>query len=141
MPTFKKQFTGVPNGEIYPKTYEAGDECPPELVAGAQSLDALDGEGSGSALTRNSLDRALADLPGGNTDPDYVVGAMRSYFGDLFTADDESRVRDLVKPVVVRLSDGLTVDEIKAALVDKSIAIPEGVTRKAELAALLDGGA
>lgn len=141
MPTFKKQFTGVPNGEIYPKTYEAGDECPPELVAGAQSLDALDGEGSGSALTRNSLDRALADLPGGDTDPDYVVGAMRSYFGDLFTADDESRVRDLVKPVVVRLSDGLTVDEIKAALAEKSIAIPEGVTRKAELAALLDGGA
>ncbi|WP_447775643.1 hypothetical protein [Variovorax boronicumulans] len=141
MPTFKKQFTGVPNGDIYPKTYEAGDECPPELVAGAQSLDALDGEGSGSALTRNSLDRALADLPGGNTDPDYVVGAMRSYFGDLFTADDESRVRDLVKPVVVRLSDGLTVDEIKAALAEKSIAIPEGVTRKAELAALLDGGA
>lgn len=140
MPTFKKQFTGVPDGEIYPKTYEAGDECPPELVAGALSLDAIDEEGSGSAPTRDALDTALAELPGGNTNPDYVVGAMRSYFGELFTADDEARVRDVVKQVAAKPSDGLTIEEIKAALAGKSIAIPDGVTRKAELAALLDGG-
>lgn len=36
-------------------------------------------------------------------------------------------------------SDGLKVDEIKAALAAKGIAIPEGVTLKADLAALLDG--
>lgn len=141
MPTFKKQFTGVPNGEIYPKAYEAGDECPPELVAGAQSLDALDGEGSGSAPTRKSLDQALAALPGDNTDPDYVVGAMRSYFGALFTADDEARVRDVIKPVLVKPSDGLKVEDIKAALAEKGIPIPDGVTLKADLAALLDRGA
>ncbi|MBB1599965.1 hypothetical protein [Variovorax sp. UMC13] len=36
-------------------------------------------------------------------------------------------------------SDGLKVEELKAALEAKGIAIPEGVTKKAGLAALLDG--
>ncbi|MNR53757.1 hypothetical protein D3C85_1738230 [compost metagenome] len=35
-------------------------------------------------------------------------------------------------------SDGLKVEEIKAALAAKSIAIPDSVTLKADLAALLD---
>lgn len=35
-------------------------------------------------------------------------------------------------------SDGLKVDELKAALAAKGIEIPEGVTLKADLAALLD---
>ena len=35
-------------------------------------------------------------------------------------------------------SNGLKVDEIKAALETKGIAIPEGMTLKADLAALLD---
>lgn len=47
--------------------------------------------------TRADLDAALLALPDGNTDADYVVRAMRSFFGDLFTEDDEVRVRDLVK--------------------------------------------
>lgn len=37
-----KPFRGVPNGEIYPKQYEAGDECPQELEAGAAELGALE---------------------------------------------------------------------------------------------------
>jgi hypothetical protein len=36
-------------------------------------------------------------------------------------------------------SDGLKVEELKAALEAKGIAIPDGVTKKADLAALLDG--
>lgn len=36
-------------------------------------------------------------------------------------------------------SDGLNVEQIKAALSEKQIAIPDGVTKKADLAALLDG--
>lgn len=32
----------------------------------------------------------------------------------------------------------LTVDEIKAALAEKQVAIPDGVTKKADLQALLD---
>lgn len=35
-------------------------------------------------------------------------------------------------------SDGLKVEEIKAALAEKGIAIPDGVTLKADLAKLLD---
>ena len=41
MAKLTKPFRGVPNGEIYPIEYEAGDECPPELEAGALSLGAL----------------------------------------------------------------------------------------------------
>lgn len=47
--------------------------------------------------TRSELDEALAALPDDHTDPEYVVNGMRSHFGDLFTADDEAKVRELVK--------------------------------------------
>jgi len=51
MQRFSKPFRGVKAGEIYPTQFEVGDECPPELVAGAQRLGVLDastdaGEGS-----------------------------------------------------------------------------------------------
>lgn len=45
---------------------------------------------------RAALDSALRELPGEYDDPDYVVGAMRSHFGDIFTASDEAKVRELV---------------------------------------------
>lgn len=90
----------------------------------------------GASAGREALDAAINTLPGGNTDPDYVVRAMRSHFGDVFTDDDESRVRELVRPR--KPSDGLKVEEIKAALAEKGVAIPDGVTLKADLAALLD---
>ena len=41
MPKFIKPFRGVPEGEIYPKQFEAGDECPSELEAGAKEVGAL----------------------------------------------------------------------------------------------------
>jgi hypothetical protein len=37
-----KSFRGVPDGEIYPKLFEAGEECPPELEAAAIALGAAD---------------------------------------------------------------------------------------------------
>jgi hypothetical protein len=154
---FTKQFQGVPNGEIYPRTYEAGERCPPELEAGARSLGAVEadkeGGGGGRGSTaggagaggrpdasrgRGALDAALADLPGTHTDADYVVSAMRRHFGDLFTAADEAKVRDLVKPSPGKPSEGLTVEELKAALAAKNIEVPNGTTLKADLAALLD---
>lgn len=137
---FKKQFQGVPDGEIYPRTYEPGEACPPELESGARSLDAVEEVDGETAVprTRKELDGALAALPGNQTDPDYVVNGMRGYFADLFTADDEAKVRDLVKPPVRKPSDGLTVEELKAALVAQGVEIPEGVKLKADLAALLD---
>ena len=47
---------------------------------------------------REELDEALAQLPGEYDDPEYVVEGMRSHFGGTFTAEDEKRVRELVKP-------------------------------------------
>lgn len=48
MAKLTKPFRGVPNGEIYPVEYKAGDECPPELEAGARASGALaDGKTSG----------------------------------------------------------------------------------------------
>ena len=38
---FIKDFRGVPDGEIYPVQYSAGDECPPELEAAAIELGAV----------------------------------------------------------------------------------------------------
>lgn len=143
---FIKTFHGVPNGEIYPVKYSAGDECPPELEAGAAATGAIEankqeGTRSPTARGRSELDEALLELPGEHNDADYVVNGMRSHFGAVFTADDEAKVRDLVKPAVKKPSDGLKVEELKAALAAKGVEIPEGVTHKADLAALLDGGA
>jgi len=42
MAKFTKPFKGVPKGEIYPKEYAVGDECPAELEDGARSLKALE---------------------------------------------------------------------------------------------------
>lgn len=39
---FSKEFFGVRDGEIYPTTFQPGDECPPELVDAAQSLEVLE---------------------------------------------------------------------------------------------------
>lgn len=39
-----KPFRGVPTGEIYPRLYQAGDECPPELLAAAREMEAVEQE-------------------------------------------------------------------------------------------------
>lgn len=39
---FSKEFRGVRDGEIYPETFQPGDECPPELVDAALSLEVLE---------------------------------------------------------------------------------------------------
>ncbi len=41
MAKFIKPFRGVPEGEIYPVQFVVGDDCPPELEAGALSVGAL----------------------------------------------------------------------------------------------------
>lgn len=41
MRKFTKPFRGVVEGDIYPTDFEVGDNCPPELEAGAESLGAL----------------------------------------------------------------------------------------------------
>lgn len=39
---FIKSFYGVTAGEIYPREFAAGDDCPPELEAAAKSVGALE---------------------------------------------------------------------------------------------------
>ncbi len=41
MAKFIKPFRGVPEGEIYPVQFVAGESCPPELEAGALSVGAI----------------------------------------------------------------------------------------------------
>ncbi|WP_329767978.1 hypothetical protein [Stenotrophomonas muris] len=41
MAKFIKPFRGVPEGEIYPVQFVAGDDCPSELEVGALSVGAL----------------------------------------------------------------------------------------------------
>lgn len=42
MPIVTKPFEGVRAGEIYPVVIEAGEECPPELMAAAIALGCVD---------------------------------------------------------------------------------------------------
>jgi len=37
-----KAFLGVPNGQVYPVQYQAGDECPPELLDAAAEMGAIE---------------------------------------------------------------------------------------------------
>lgn len=76
-------------------------------------LKASKSAGNRPAPTREELDAAIAGLPGDNTDPDYVVNAMRTHFGDLFTAGDELMVREAV---VVKPSGKPTLGEAIGAL-------------------------
>jgi len=55
------------------------------------------GSGGKDEPTREDLNKSLAALPGGNTDPDYVIGAMRDFYGELFTDEDAEHVREVVK--------------------------------------------
>ena len=57
---------------------------------------------------RADLDKALSELPGDQTDPEYVVKAMSAHFGELFTAEDEAKVRELVK---AQASQGASGDQ------------------------------
>jgi hypothetical protein len=42
MPKLTKRIYGARAGEVYPKWFEAGEECPPELETAALALDALE---------------------------------------------------------------------------------------------------
>lgn len=87
--------------------------------------------------SRKALDAALNALPGDKVDPDYVVGSMRSFYGDLFTQEDEARVRELVKAPIKKPSHGLRIDDIKAKLTEKGIVFGPDAERS-DLAKLLD---
>lgn len=66
MKVFAKPFEGVRDGEIYPTQFQPGEECPPELEAGAISLGALVAEGGGPGKTpeKMNVDELKAALDG-----------------------------------------------------------------------------
>ena len=57
---FAKAFEGVRDGEIYPSQFSKGEECPPELVAGALALGVL--ERAIDEMTVPQLKASLDDL-------------------------------------------------------------------------------
>ncbi len=71
-------------------------------------------------LSREDVEKALAGLPGENTDADYVVGAMSAHFKDLFTVDDEAKVRELVKAPAETDPAAKTEAELAADLAAKA---------------------
>lgn len=58
MAKLNKTFRGVPEGQIYPVEYQAGEECPAELEAGAIALGALGGDTGQKELLIAKLDEA-----------------------------------------------------------------------------------
>jgi hypothetical protein len=44
MAKLTKDLYGAANGEVYPRVYAAGEECPPELEDAAREIDGLEVE-------------------------------------------------------------------------------------------------
>jgi len=42
MPKLTAEIFGAPDGEVYPRTFAAGEECPPSLEDAARAAGALD---------------------------------------------------------------------------------------------------
>lgn len=42
MAKLTKDLYGAANGEVYPRIYAAGEDCPPELEDAAREIDALE---------------------------------------------------------------------------------------------------
>ncbi|MBN5173065.1 hypothetical protein JY430_13165 [Stenotrophomonas maltophilia] len=68
MAKFIKPFRGVPEGEIYPVQFVAGDDCPAELEAGALSVGALSlmADAPPSFLLGSSVQPASFELSDGS---------------------------------------------------------------------------
>jgi hypothetical protein len=56
-----KEFLGVPDGEVHPRTYAPGDECPPELLEAAVSLGAVDLDGKAGQPAENKATDAAPE--------------------------------------------------------------------------------
>ena len=85
MRVFAKAFEGVRDGEIYPTQFAKGEECPPELVAGALALGAL--ERSIDEMTIPQLKAALDDLK-----VTYAQNAKKEELVELLKVAEQSKV-------------------------------------------------
>lgn len=69
MAKLTKDITGCSGGEVYPRVYEAGTECPEDLVAAAAEQGALDkkvaakvaADAEAARLAQEEADRKAAE--------------------------------------------------------------------------------
>ncbi len=96
---YKFAHQGIHVEEFQPsdEPVETTDECAAQAIEDKVAKPVKAKPEKPADPTRQELDTALAALPGENTDPEYVVRAMRAHFGALFTDADEATVRAAVK--------------------------------------------
>ncbi|WP_164242313.1 hypothetical protein ACL5HQ_13710 [Stenotrophomonas maltophilia] len=105
-----KSFRGVPEGEIYPVQFAAGDDCPPELEAGALSVGALSlmADTPPPFLLGSSVQPASFELSDGSVlSLDDVVGRAHAASGlslEDWNALDDSARETLIAEMVDKLS-------------------------------------
>lgn len=57
-----KDFVGVPAGEIYPRTFKKGEDCPPELEGAARASGCLKvGKTKAKTETEDAADTVEAE--------------------------------------------------------------------------------
>jgi hypothetical protein len=56
---FTQEFSGVIDGEIYPRVFAPGEDCPPELLEAAKSVGAV-------AKAAHPLEHDGDGIPGGS---------------------------------------------------------------------------
>ena len=127
MAKFIKPFRGVPEGEIYPVQFVAGDDCPPELEAGALSVGALSlmADTPPSFLLGSSVQPASFDLSDGSVlSLGDVVGRAHAASGlsvEDWNALDSNAREALIADTVDKLSSeddkGQVAAEDKPALI------------------------
>ncbi|HEL3778126.1 hypothetical protein I5U56_02635 [Stenotrophomonas maltophilia] len=111
MAKFIKPFRGVPEGDIYPVQFVAGDECPPELEAGALSVGALSliADTPTPCLLGSSVQPASVELPDGTvlTLGD-VVGQAHVAYG--LSVEDWNALEDSAREALI----AETVDKLSS---------------------------
>jgi hypothetical protein len=61
MSKLTKPLWGAANGEIYPREYAAGEDCPPELEDAAREIDALADAPDAAAVQAEAEAKAKAE--------------------------------------------------------------------------------
>lgn len=102
----------------------------------------------GLSIAENGLGASCGEVPDpedefGRLSAKYGSEVVEAVYGKKASRGLETAMKDIAaKEAKAKVSDkpstGLSVDDIKAELAKRQIAIPEGVTKKADLAKLLD---
>lgn len=119
MRKFTKPFHGVRDGEIYPTEFAAGDECPSELIAAAESLDALedaeDEDDAGEDEHDDQEDTSADDGSGADSDG---TDAADDKGDDAGTADEKAALQAQLDAAGIKFDKRWGVDKLRAALAE-----------------------